>query len=256
MKKILKVNYLTYFFILSACMCGMFKECIILFLIIIFHEFGHIIAIKYFGYKINYVEILPVGGITSIQKDINSSLNHEIIISLSGIFMQLVLFVISNILWQFNLLDYTLFQVFKKYNLSILVFNLLPIIPLDGSIFLRSLLEKIFSFYHAYIISMIISFISLVLFGYMNFILKLNNYIIVVFLFYKILSYIQDYKYIENRFYLERFLHDYNYSKIKLTRSLKGMQKQRKHVFKIDNKLYSEHTVLRKYFSYKNNSQS
>lgn len=249
MKNLIKINYLTYFFILSAVVCGMFKECLILFSIILLHELGHVITVVYFKYKIDYIEIFPFGGITKIRKDINSSINKEIIISLAGIFMQLVLFVILSILWQINLIDNSIYLIFKKYNLSILVFNLLPIIPLDGSIFLRSLLEKVFSFNLASKLIIIISFIVLFLFFYLNYIYDLDNYIIGIFLLYKIIDYIKMYKYLKNKFLLERYLNKYNYKKLKRIYNINQMQKERIHYMKIRDKLIKEQTILKNYFN-------
>ena len=79
MKKI-KINAFTYFFIISACLTGMFKECLILMLIIFIHELGHVLAIKYFNYPIKSIDFLPFGGITKIEKDLNSSINADLII--------------------------------------------------------------------------------------------------------------------------------------------------------------------------------
>lgn len=250
MKKLIKINYLTYFFILSAILCGMFKECLILLLVIIIHELGHVIIIKYYKYKINCIELLPFGGITKIEKDINSSLNKEIMISIAGILMQLILFIATSFLYYHNFLSHDIYYLFKKYNLSILIFNLLPIIPLDGSIFIRSLLEKFLSFRLANIISVYLSLVILCLFIYLNYILQLNNYLIGIFLLYKIIVYIKEYKYLENRFLLERYLNNYNYSKIKRIKDIKDMSKEKIHYMTKNNKIIKEKEILCSYFRY------
>lgn len=249
MKKKIRINSLTYFFCFSACITGMFKEFLILFSIIILHELGHVIAIKYFNYKIDYIEILPVGGITKINKDINSSINHEIIISLAGITMQLALFILVSFFYQRNFLSMDFYFLFNKYNFSIMLFNLIPIIPLDGSIFFKSLLEKVFSFRLANFISIIFSIINLGFFVYFNYILELNNYVICLFLLYKVINYLKDFKYIYNRFLLERYLKDYNFSKIKVIDKVKRMSKEKKHYILKDNRIVKEHEFLRKYFN-------
>ena len=236
-----KINAYTYFLLISAIICGVFKECIILFTIVLLHEIGHIIAIKFFDYEIKEVEILPFGGITKIAKDLNSSLNKEIVISI---------FFILFLLKQNNLINLNIYKLFLKYNLSILLFNLLPIIPLDGSIFLKSILEKFFSFYYTQIIMIIISSIMVILFGYVNYLFNLNNYLIAIFLVYKIYDYLINLKYLKNRFLLERYLNDYHFKKIKVISSLNSMQKEKKHLFSFNDKLVREKDILKRYFKY------
>ena len=249
MKKILKINNFTYFFIISAILTGLFKECLILLFIIIMHELGHVMMIKHYNYALKEIAILPFGGVSKINKDLNSSINEEIIISLAGIFMQLILFVIISFLTFHNYIDKDIYNIFKKYNFSILIFNLLPIIPLDGSIFIKSLLEKYFSFYLAQKIIIIISFIFLSIFIYFNYYFSLNNYLIAIFLFYKIYNYIKELKYLKNRFLLERYLHNYNFNNIKVINKINKMQKEKKHYFKVNNNLVNEKTVLKQYFN-------
>ena len=247
MKKI-KINAFTYFFIISACLTVMFKECLILMLIIFIHELGHVLAIKYFNYPIKSIDFLPFGGITKIEKDLNSSINADLIISVSGVLCQLVLYIIIAFFYYHKILDNSFYQLFCKYNFSILFFNLLPIIPLDGSIFLKSILEKHFSFWQSQILTVIFSFFFLLVFLYFNYFYALNNYLIICFLFYKIWIYIKELKYVENRFLLERYLHDYKYSKVKIINNIKGIQKQKKHYFQIKDKLIKEKDVLKAYF--------
>ena len=205
--------------------------------------------IKHFKYKIIEVELLPFGGITKIEKDLNSSLNKEIIISISGIIMQLGLFIVLSFLRQYQLISYNIYNLYNKYNFSILIFNLLPIIPLDGSIFVKSLLEKYISFYNSQIINIIISLVFLIIFIYFNYYFSLNNYLIAVFLFYKIYEYLKNLKYIYNRFLLERYLKEYNYRKIKVIKKLKQIQKEKKNYFQINNSIIKERDVLKKYFN-------
>ena len=245
----LKINYYTYFLLISAILCGVFKECLILFSIVLIHELGHIIMIKYFHYKIKEIEILPFGGITKIEKDLNSAINKEIIISISGIMMQLVLFIILSFLKNHNLINLNIYYLFLKYNFSILIFNLLPIIPLDGSIFIKSIFEKFFSFYYSQIMIIILSVLFLGIFFYLNYYFSLNNYLIGIFLLYKIYDYIINLKYLKNRFLLERYLHNYQYKDIKLIDKLNLMQKERKHFFKVNQRLIEEKEILKSYFN-------
>ena len=250
MKKVLKINYLTYFFAISAILCGMFKDCLILFSIILVHELGHVITILYFKYKIDNIEIFPFGGITHINKDINSPINHELLISISGIIAQLILFIIVTMLHNQTLIDYNFYYLFKKYNFSIIIFNLLPIIPLDGSIFIKSLLEKVFSFKTSNYLNVFISIIVLIIFFYINYLFSFNNYLICFFLLYKIIIYIKEYKYLENRFLLERYINNYNFKKIKKIKTINDISKEKISYAYEANKIVKEKEILRRYFKY------
>ena len=86
------------------------------------------------------------------------------------------------------------------------------------------------------------------LFTYFNYYFKLNNYLIIIFLIYKIFLYIKDLKYLKNKFLLERYLNEYNFSKIKIINKINNMQKERKHYFKYNNNLVTEKAVLKRYF--------
>ena len=208
--KIIKINSLTIYYLFILFLTGFLVQGIIIFMIVIIHEIGHIIVIKHYGYKINSINIYPFGGITKIDKDLNTSTNRELLIASGGILFQLLLQIIV------YLLPIRLYikTIIIKYNLSILLFNLIPIIPLDGSIIINSLLNKYLSFKNSYILNIIISIISIILYILFNYCYSLNNYLIIGLFIYKIYEYIKSFKYIWNRFLLERYLKKYKYKKI------------------------------------------
>ena len=139
--KIIRLDYTSIYLLFILFLCGYIRIGLIISLIIIFHELGHVLVCLIFKYKVISVTLYPFGGITKVEKDINTETNKEIVLALAGIFMQILLIPIVKFI---NIHDY---DIFLKYNLSIMFFNLLPIIPLDGSIVLKSILNKFFSFY-------------------------------------------------------------------------------------------------------------
>ena len=112
-------------------------------LIIIVHELGHIFASIILKWKIDKVIIYPFGGMTKFNQRINSSLLEEFLILIYGPL--------------FQILFYKIYPL--PYHEFILLFNLLPIYPLDGSKLLYILLNNIVSFYKSFIIIFIISII-------------------------------------------------------------------------------------------------
>lgn len=243
-----RINILTYLFFLICAFCGYLKNIIIIFIICLIHELGHIFFIKLFKYNLISIEIFPFGGYTTIDKKINSNLNKDLIISLGGILFQLLLFIILVIFKDyFNLFTYNLFL---NYNLILIIFNILPIIPLDGNNLLKLLLEKYLSFSLSYQINYIISIIFLIIFIIINYYYNIDNYFIIIFLIIKLIEYIYNYKFVYNRFLLERYLYKFPYKRINNhTKSINSLRKDVYHYFKNKNKYINEHNKIKEIFN-------
>ena len=194
MKITFNISFLIYSIILI--LSGYINYLIIYLLIMFVHELGHIIVIKLLKYKINKIIILPFGGIIETNINLNIKSIHLFLISISGILMQLLLFLIIK-----NNYTYT-YQIFYNLNLSLIIYNLLPIIPNDGSKILLSINESIFKYRITNIISIIISFIFIYIFY-----IKTQNTVIFIVLFIINIKNILNYKYIYNKFLLERYLY-------------------------------------------------
>lgn len=246
--KIIKVNFLTLYFLLLLFLCGYLKIGIIIFLIVLFHELGHVFFIKLFKYKIINVTIYPFGGITKVDKDINTPLNKELLIACGGIIFQLILFIII----YFVPINVITKELLYKYNMSILLFNMLPIIPLDGSIIINSLLNKIFSYKVSYYLYIIISIIFSIFYLLFNYWYSLNNYLIVSLFIIKTYYAIKNYKYLKTRFLLERYLNKYEYKYISTkTGNLDILKIDTYQYFKENNKIVSEYSKLKEKFDSK-----
>ena len=106
---------------------------------------------------------------------------------------------------------------------------MVPIIPLDGAIILKSILNKIFSFKTSYKLYVVISIINIIIYVGFNYKYSLNNYLIIGIFIYKIINSIKEYKYIYNRFLLERYLKKYKFkylnTKVGTLDILKGLTK-------------------------------
>lgn len=245
------IHFSTYILILSFLFTGLIKNIILIYLIVIFHELGHILIIKLLGYKILRVDIYPSGGVTKIDKKINTKISHDLLIASFGVFFQILLYLIFYFLYSFSFIRSSTYELFLIYNTTILLFNLLPIIPLDGYQFLRCIWEILFPFKKAFKISFVISLVAVFLFITYNQIFSLNNYLIVSFLIYKIIYEYRNFKYQNTRFELERYLNDFPYRKIKNEKKvdLALLKKDTYHYFKKDNTYVSEKKILEKKFS-------
>ena len=208
--KIIKVNFLTLYFLLLLFLCGFIKIGLIIFFIVILHELGHVFFIKLFKYKIIDITIYPFGGIIKTDKDINTPPNKELLIASGGIIAQIIFFIIIYFL-PINILTK---ELLYKYNLSIMFFNILPIIPLDGSIIINSLLNKVFSYKISYYLYIIISILFTIIYLLFNYWYSINNYLIVSLFIIKTYYAIKNYKYLKTRFLLERYLNKYDFKYI------------------------------------------
>ncbi|MBR1413839.1 MAG: hypothetical protein IJ574_04135 [Bacilli bacterium] len=243
----LKVNYVTYAMFLLALLSGYFKNISVIFSIIIIHEFGHVFFIKLFNYNIEKIEIFPFGGITRVNKPINSSINKELIIANGGILFQLLLGIVINV-FLYN--DTYLYKIFNEYNKYIILFNLIPIIPLDGYKIFNLLLEKVLSYKKAYRVSQLISIICLIIFVIFNIKYKINNYVMISLLIYKVIDSFKLFPYYYNMFLLERHLYQFPYKEIIYNnrKDLSLLKKEKYHFFKRNGLIYSEKTLLNNKF--------
>ena len=97
MKTILNKITFHYTFIITAIgfiLTGYFSNLIIFTSIIIIHELGHYLIGLYYNYKVDKITIYPYGGITKFKTLINTNINKDLIISISGPIMQIIYYMI------------------------------------------------------------------------------------------------------------------------------------------------------------------
>ena len=226
---LIKIKPATYYFLLLCFLCGIIKNVLVLFMIVIIHEIGHILVIKFFRYEIENITIYPFGGVTIINKLINSSITKDLIVAVSGVIFQyiVIILIIKYIPFKYNTLN-----MINNYNKVIIIFNLLPIIPLDGSKIVFDLFSYKFSYKLSYLLTFILSIISIILFINYNIVYSINNYLIISILIYYTFKYYKDFKYVFNKFLLERIMYDFKYKKIiNNTKKLTQLKKEKLHYF-------------------------
>lgn len=220
------IHPLTILLSLTLFLCGRFNYFIIIFIIILFHDLGHILTMKLFNINISKISILPFGSIIISDIKCNEKSLIKFLIAISGILFQLILYFIFNIFYNLGLINNISIDLFNNYNKVIVIFNLLPIVPLDGSKILESLLENIFYYKKVIYLKNIISIISLIiLLFYKKLSLDLLNILFIsIYMSYEELLSIN---FIYNKFLLERYLYKYNYKKIKYVSSVNKIYKNR-----------------------------
>ena len=137
-KKGFTIEFDLLFFVLFALLIlsKFVLQYLLVFISILFHEAAHIAVAKIFGSKINSIRILPVGLNASIDEE-KYSFWKTVAIYISGPLINLLLFALSISINSFLAESYYLFKnnnmsFFILSNLYLAIFNLLPLLPLDG----------------------------------------------------------------------------------------------------------------------------
>jgi len=110
---------------------------IALVLCLVFHEYGHIKAMKYFGLKTKGIYLIPfVGGLALSDDKINTRW-QDIVISIMGPFFGLILSIAC--LVGYWITDIEILAGLAVFNALLNLFNMLPVLPLDGGHVLKSI---------------------------------------------------------------------------------------------------------------------
>lgn len=103
---------------------------------LVFHEYGHIRAMKYFNMPTKGIYLIPFfGGLALSDGKINTRW-QDVVISIMGPFFGLGMSLICLIAYW--LTDNIFFAGLATFNSLLNIFNLLPILPLDGGHILKS----------------------------------------------------------------------------------------------------------------------
>lgn len=237
---------------LGFVLTGYYINLIIFTSLIIVHELGHYLVAKILKFNVLEIIVYPYGGVTKISDYINRGINEEILITSSGVIMQYFFYLFLLYLGKLGFIRMYVLSLIELYNSQIILFNLLPIYPLDGGKILNLLLAKFFSYNLANVLTVIISvgIIGLVLFFNIYNYSYSNIMIFLVLLFY-LGKFFLNLKYLYYKFLLERYLYNIQYSKLKIINDEGKMYKDRSHLIKKNRYYVSERYVLERIFSSK-----
>ena len=179
--------------------------------------YDHVEKGKYLGETLNNklylvfkkVKKYPFGGYTIFNTNINKSFIEEFLVFIGGILFQTILYLLVKTFMNPNLYSY---NIFMNYNTTILLFNLLPIIPLDGSKVLNILLNTIIPFKKSHILTIYISFISvfiLIILYYKD----INMIMMSILLIIMIRNEYKNHLFLYNSFLIERYIKNIKFKK-------------------------------------------
>ena len=134
------IHPLTIIFAILSIFCGMFWLFLSYFICIFIHEMCHMIVAKKLGYFCNKITLYPSGALLNGDTD-EFTFKDEILISLAGPISNVAICIFCVFLWWILPEIYNYTVDFLVANLSIAIFNLLPIFPLDGGRILLAVLS-------------------------------------------------------------------------------------------------------------------
>ncbi|MGB7768024.1 MAG: site-2 protease family protein [Verrucomicrobiia bacterium] len=146
-------------------------ECLALFLIVLMHEFGHQLACRQVGGKTHDIILWPLGGVAYVSPPQRPGAQLWSIAA--GPLVNVALFPVFSIIWWVGysadwmgiIPNVYVFVVTLWYiNAVLLVFNMLPIFPLDGGQILRSLLWYVFGRARSLMIATVLGFVGIAAF--------------------------------------------------------------------------------------------
>lgn len=116
-------------------------------LLVIFHEYGHCAAAKYYSIPVDDIIIYAIGGVANIR----FTEKYEVVIAAAGPAVNFVLaliFVICGYIgYIFDMaMVFYLCAIAFWLNVVLCVFNLLPCLPMDGGRIARGFLSKVMNF--------------------------------------------------------------------------------------------------------------
>ncbi len=215
-----------------------------MYLIIILHEIGHIVAMKLYKYEIYKITFFPFGAIIECDVNKNRDIKSEIVIYLAGIIVNIALFFIS---WIFGLP-----KIIMQLNMVVLLFNLIPVLPLDGGRIFLGIISSFVRFKRAlkisYISSILISIalliISFICFRSLNIMFVIGYFLISnIILYFTINRQYEGFllgKYLNSNFYLK-----YKQISLKEIGIENNFFKGKQNIYQTINKKYYERQVLK-----------
>lgn len=155
------------------------------FFIIIIHEWGHIFAARRFKWRIRQIFLLPFGGVAEFDEAGSRPQKEELVIVLSGPAQQIWLMALALLLPENSVITEKTTATFLELNAMVLLFNLLPIFPLDGGRLMAILFSYFFPYMKAQKMVIMISLSFLLAYCFILFLFSpfhLNGWLVAAFL--------------------------------------------------------------------------
>lgn len=135
----IKVHPLSGVLVAVALLAGQGTTIVVLFALALWHELGHYVAARACGWRIRAVRVMPFGGVLEVDESATRPLAEEALVAIAGPLQHVWLI---GALWLAEAQGWlapALVGPLVRANVGLLLFNLLPVSPLDGGKLLAAL---------------------------------------------------------------------------------------------------------------------
>jgi stage IV sporulation protein FB len=132
---------------IASIVTGRFAELSTLFFIVLWHELGHLIVALNFGWTVKEVKLLPFGGVLEVEEAGTLPAQEEVWVAIAGPAQNAILAIIGYLLALAGWIDKGWSDDFVRANVLIGLFNLLPVLPLDGGRMLQAWISLLVPFH-------------------------------------------------------------------------------------------------------------
>ncbi|WP_174613933.1 site-2 protease family protein [Virgibacillus ihumii] len=146
----IRLHPILFVFIIISFLTGTFVSLFVIMTIVLIHELGHYLMAAFFRWRIRRVMIWVFGGVMDTDEHGTKPLYQEILVTIAGPFQHLVIYLLLILFLQLQFIPHSMVELAFFYNSVILLFNLLPIWPLDGGKLLFLLLSSRLAYRKAY----------------------------------------------------------------------------------------------------------
>lgn len=138
---------------------GQFFSFFLLFMLVLFHEAAHGLTARCYHWDVTKLTLLPFGGQLEVKKILNKPVVEELAVAVSGPLFHLIVH-LAILCFEPS---FSFIKELYYLNLQLMLFNLLPVWPLDGGRIIYCLSNLIYPFKKSIHISIACSLVSLLI---------------------------------------------------------------------------------------------
>lgn len=144
-----RVHWLFLALLAAAAALGALREAAVLLGGLLTHELAHLLVARAVGLPIDELELYPFGGVARVTGDLDQDPYATALTAAAGPFNNFLLLALGLGLRGASWLEPGLLDFFNQVNVTLALFNLIPVLPLDGGRIYRSYLSRRYGFVRA-----------------------------------------------------------------------------------------------------------
>ena len=136
----IKVSCLFFPILVFSMFFNCHEQLLVFIVVILIHELAHCYVSAYYNIGISEIKFFIFGGVAEFQEHIEENSKQEIIIASAGPITNFILvFITFLVIEKFHIEKGYIVQLFLTANMIVGLFNLMPVLPLDGGRIVRGI---------------------------------------------------------------------------------------------------------------------